>query len=344
VGKEPAGQLPAHDDIVKAPTDNIEAYNLYLKGRYHWNKSNPDDIKKAITAFEKAIELDPGFAPAYCMLSYCYSFLGSSGMVPYAEAFSKAKDCTLKAIEIDPHHAESHLSLATIKFMQNWDFAGAEASIQKARDLGLNSSLLNQIDGMLMIALNRADDAVRKIESALKQEPLSLTMMCMLGEAYSFAGRFHDALAQYDKVIELDPTFRRAFEGKGFTYLALGDYENAVQNLETYQGMIGHPLKGLGGLGYAYGISGNKEKALECLRKTQQREESEPGVNMNLEYALINAGLGDFNTAFNHLSKIYEQRSSVVCFGMIYCMRYPIMDELKSDPRFQLLIGQMGLD
>ncbi len=338
------GQPASHEEIVKAPTDNIEAYNLYLKGRFHWNKSNPEDIGKAITAFEKAIELDPDFAPPYCMLSYCYSYLGSSGRLPYAEAFSKAKDFTLKAIDIDPHHAESHLSLATIKFMQNWDFKGAEASIQKARDLGLNSALLNQIDGMLMIALNRASDAVVKIENALKQEPLSLTMMCMLGEAYSFGGQFQDALAQYDKVIELDPNFRRAFEGKGFAYLALGDYENAVHYLETYQRMIGSPLKGLGGLGYAYGVSGNKEKALDCLRKTQEREETEAGVNLNLEYTLIRAGLGDYDTAFEHLCKIYEQRSSVVCFGMIYCMRYPIMGELKSDPRFTRLIGQMGLD
>lgn len=344
VDNMPPGQHVTHEEIVKAPTDNIEAYNLYLKGRFHWNKSNPEDIDKAITAFEKAIELDPDFAPPYCMLSYCYSYLGSSGRLPYAVAFSKAKDFTLKAIEIDPHHAESHLSLATIKFMQNWDFKGAEASIQKARDLGLNSAVLNQIDGMLMIALNRASDAVDKIENALKQEPLSLTMMCMLGEAYSFGGRFHEALAQYDKVIELDPNFRRAFEGKGFTYLALGDYENAVHYLEIYQKMIGNPLKGLGGLGYAYGISGNKEKALDCLKRTQEREVIETGVNLNLEYTLIRAGLGDYDTAFEHLRKIYEQRSSVVCFGMIYCMRYPIMGELKSDTRFKQLIANMGLE
>ena len=342
--KTGSSQQAVEEPLVKAPTENLEAYNLYLKGRYHWNESNPEEIKKAIIDFEKAIQLDPSFAAPYCMLSYCYSYLGSSGMLPYTEAFSKAKDCTLKAIEIDPYHAESHLSLATIKFMQNWDFQGAEASIQKARDLGLNSSLLNQIDGMLMIALNRASEAVVKIENALKQEPLSLTMMCMLGEAYSFAGQFEDALAQYDKVIELDPNFRRAFEGKGFTYLALGDDENAIQNLEEYQKRIGNPLKGLGGLGYAYGISGNKEKALECLKKTQQREETDAGVNLNLEYTLIRAGLGDYNMAFEHLHKIYEQRSSVVCFGMIYCMRYPILKELKSDLRFKQLVEKMGLN
>jgi TolB-like protein/class 3 adenylate cyclase/Tfp pilus assembly protein PilF len=342
--KEQTSQRAEQVEIVKAPTDNIEAYNLFLKGRFHWNKSNPDDIKKAVVAFEKAIELDPDFARPYCMLSYCYSFMGSAGIVPYAEAFSKAKDCTLKAIEIDPNHAESYLSLATIKFMQNWDFQGAGLSIQRARDLGLNSSELNQIDGMLLIAQGRFKEAVEKIERALKQEPLSLSMMCLLADAYAFAKRFDDALAQYDKVIELDPNFRRAYEGKGFTYLAEGKTGLAIENLEQYQRRIGHPLKGLGALGYAYGIGGNRERALECLEKTQQREQSEKGINLNLEYALIRSGLGEYDKAFDHLKNIYEHRSNVVCLGMIYCVRYPILQELKSDIRFKQLTSKMGLN
>jgi len=123
------------ENVVKSPTENIDAYNLYLKGRYYWNKSNPEDIRRAIDTFEEAIRLDPNFALPYCSLSYCYSFLGSSGILPPSEAYPKAKDYTLKAIELDPNHAESHLSLATIKFYHNWDFDGAEVSLNKAHDL-----------------------------------------------------------------------------------------------------------------------------------------------------------------------------------------------------------------
>jgi TolB-like protein/Tfp pilus assembly protein PilF len=340
---EPGTQASKEPSVVVASTDNVEAYNLYLKGRFHRNKSHPEDIHKAIGAFEQAIALDPEFASAYCMLSYCYSFLGSAGVVPKAEAFSKAKDYTLRAIEIDPNHAESHLSHATIKFMQNWDFAGASASIQKAKSLGLNSSELHQLDGMVLVAQGRFNEAVDRIEEALKREPLSLSMRCMLGDAYSFARRFDEALEQYDKVLELEPNFRRAYEGKGFVYLAKYDPENAIRFLEQYQKMIGHPLKGLGGLGYAYGLAGYHDKALDCLARTQERERTEPGINMSLEYALINAGLGEINKSFEYLNSLYEQRSSVVCIGMIYCARYPILDEIKADPRFQQFMQSMGL-
>lgn len=138
--------------VVHPSTANIEAYNLYLQGRYHWAKSNPEDIRKAVKNFEEAISIDPGFALAYCALSYCYSFMGSAGLMPPTEAYPKAKDYTLKAIELDPNHPESHLSLASIKFFHNWDFDGAEASINKALSLSLNSSLVNQVHGWLLIA------------------------------------------------------------------------------------------------------------------------------------------------------------------------------------------------
>jgi TolB-like protein/Tfp pilus assembly protein PilF len=339
---------PKHPETTPRPahaiTENVEAYNLYLKGRFHWNKSNPDDIKKAITAFEAAIRIDPGFAAAYCMLSHCYSFMGSTGAMPYAEAFGKAKDLTLQAIEQDPSHAESHLSLASIKFLQNWDFAGAEISLKKARALGLNSSLLNEIEGTLLIALGRFVDAVEKIEDALKQEPLSLSLMCMLADAYAFAGRFEDAIAQYDKAIEMDPNFRRAFEGKGLTYLAMRNLDLAIENLNRYQKLIGHPLKGQATLGHAYALAGRMDEARECLEKTVQREKENPGINLNLEYAFLYAGFGEYDRAVSHFVKIYEQRTNVVCIGMIYCIRFPILKELKSKTQFKELLTKMGLD
>ena len=328
----------------KAPTENLEAYNLYLKGRFYWNKSTPEDTSKAIKTFEAAIALDPEFALPYCMLSHCYSFMGSSGLMPYAEAFSKAKDSTLRAIEIDPNHAESHLSLATIKFLQNWDFSGAELSLDKARDLGLNSSLLNQIHGLLLITKGRYEEAIDKVEEALSQEPTSLSLMCMLGDAFSFARRFEKALAEYDKVIEMDPNFRRAYEGKGLVYLATENFEQAVQYLDQYQKLIGDPLKGLAGLGYAHARAGNLDKAHECLLKTQQREKTDVGVDLNIDYALLYAGLGEYDKTVDFIATTYAQRTGVVCTGMIYCIRYPILHELKSDARFRELTAKMGLE
>ncbi len=330
--------------IKKAPTGNPEAYNLYLKGRYHWNKSNPEDIIKAIKNFEDAINIDPGFALPYCSLSYCYSFMGSSGLMPPAEAFSKAKDYTLKAIELDPNHPESHLSMATIKFFHNWDFEGAEISLNNAVSLNLNSSLINQVHGWFLIAKGNFEKAIEKMEQALLLDPLSLPIISNLADAYAFAGRFEEAHEQYDKAIEMDPLYRRAFEGKGMLYLACGEYEKAIDNFMHYHKLIGHPLKGLSSLGHAYAMAGQKEKAFECLEKLKQREESEPGILLHMDYAFLYAGLKDNDKALHYLNKTFDERMGIACLGMIFCIRYPMLNELRSDKRFIELTKKMKID
>lgn len=334
----------AKEPIIKPPTENIDAYNLYLKGRYYWNKSNPEDIRRAIKTFEEVISIDPGFALAYCSLSYCYSFLGSAGLMPPAEAYPKAKDYTLKAIELDPNHAESHLSLATIKFFHNWDFDGAENSLNKALSLSLNSSLINQVHGWFLIAKGDFDKAIEKMEQALILDPLSMPLMSNLADAYSFAARFDEALAQYDKIIEMDPSYRRGFEGRGMIHLARGEYEKAIKDLEQYHKLVGHPLKGLSGLAHAHALAGRTEKAMEYLEKLKEREISEPGVILHMDYAFIYSGLKNYDQAFYHFNKAYEKRMGIACLGMIFCVRFPMQKELKSDPRFKELTGKMGMD
>ena len=119
--KENFAPVNDHEPIIKAPTENIDAYNLYLKGLYHWNRSKPEEIDKAIKNFEEAVKIDSKYANAYCALSYCYSLKGSSGWMSITEAYAKAKDFALKAIELDPNNPNSHLSLGTIKFFHNWE-------------------------------------------------------------------------------------------------------------------------------------------------------------------------------------------------------------------------------
>jgi adenylate cyclase len=342
--KENFSEVKKHVPIVKALTENLDAYNLYLKGRFYWNKSNPEDIRRAIDTFEEVISIDPGFALPYCALSYCYSFLGSTGLIPPAQAFPKAKDYTLKAIELDPNHAESHLSLATIKFFHNWDFDGAEISLNKALSLSLNSSLINQVHGWFLIAKGDFENAIEKMQQAVILDPLSLPLMSNLADAYSFARRFDEALAQYDKIIEMDPNYRRGFEGRGMIFLAKGENEKAIKDFEKYHSLVGNPLKGVSSLGHAYATAGQTDKALECLEKLRKREETEPGVVLHMDYAFLYTGLKDFDKAFYYLNKTYEQRIGIACLGMIFCIRYPMLKELKSDHRFKELITRMKLE
>jgi tetratricopeptide (TPR) repeat protein len=197
-----------------------------------------------------------------------------------------------------PNHAESHLSLATIKFFHNWDFDGAEASLNKALSLSLNSSLINQVHGWFLIAKGDFIKAIEKMEQAVTLDPLSLPLMSNLGDAYSFAGRFEEALAQYDKIIEMDPTYRRGFEGRGMIYLAKNEHEKAIKDFEQYHKLIGNPLKGLSSLGHAYAAAGHTDKAFECLEKLKQREIAEPNTILHMDYAFLYSGLKDFDQAF----------------------------------------------
>jgi adenylate cyclase len=333
------------EQIIKPSTVNLDAYNLHLKGLYHWGKSNPEEMRKAISAFEEAIQLDPKFVLPYCNLSYCYSYLGSSGVLPRQDAFAKANHFTLKAIELDPNHPESYLAMAIIRFFHHWDFKGAQDCIQKAIALGLKSALLHQIHGMLLIALGHFDQAVEKMTLALKQDPLSLPLMSQLADAYSFSGQFDKAIEQYDKVIEIDPNYRRAFEGKGYVYIAEKKYPQAIENLERYHSMVGHPLKGLSALAHAYALNGQTDKAYECIEKIKQRQQLEPNVNFDLDFAFIYSGLGDYDKAYYHLNRTYDQRMGIACTGIISCIRYPLINEgLRADPRYIELLHRIGVD
>jgi adenylate cyclase len=341
--KENFGGPEKKEHIIKPSTTNIDAYNLYLKGRFYWNKSNPEDIKRSIKNLEEAIAIDPSFALPYCALSYCYSFMGSAGLIPPGEAYPKAKDYTLKAIELDPNHAESYLSLAAIKFYHNWDFDGAEASLEKALSLSLNSSLINQVHGWYLIAKGDFEKAIEKMQQAVQLDPLSLPLICNLADAYAFADRFDEAIEQYNKAIEMDPLFRRGFEGRGMVYLIKKETDKAIRDLEQYHKLIGNPLKGLTTLGHAYAVTGQKEKALEFIERLKEREKKDPGVLLSIDYAFIYLGLKDYDKAFHFLNKSYEQRMGIACLGMIFCIRYPMLKEMRSDPRFKELTDKMGL-
>ncbi len=330
--------------LIKPPTDNLEAYNLYLKGRFYWNKSTPEDIKKAIQHLEEAIRIDPEFSLAHCALSYCYSFLGSSGQLPPTLAYPKAKDHTLKAIELDPNHAESHLSLASIKFYHNWDFEGAGVSLNKALSLSLNSSLVNQVHGWFLIATGEFEKAIEKMKQAVSLDPLSLPLICNLADAFAFANRFDEAVEHYSRAIEMDANYRRAYEGRGLVYLVNKELEKALSDLEKYHQLIGNPLKGLTSLGHAYAVAGQTEKAMDCIEKLKLREKQEPGSLFYIDYAFIYLGLKDYDNAFYYLNKSYEQRAGIACLGMIFCIRYPMMKEMRSDPRFKKLTDKMGIE
>jgi len=182
------------------------------------------------------------------------------------------------------------------------------------------------------------------MEQAVVLDPLSLPLMSNLGDAYSFAGRFEEALVQYDKIIEMDSYLPAWVRREGNDLSCQSWIWKGCQRFEQYHKLIGNPLKGLSSLGHAYAAAGHTDKAIECLEKLKEREKVEPNTVLHMDYAFLYSGLKDFDKAFFHLNKTYEQRMGIACLGMIFCIRYPMLKELKSDQRFKELTRKMGID
>ncbi|MCK5279912.1 MAG: tetratricopeptide repeat protein, partial [Cyclobacteriaceae bacterium] len=334
------------DDVnqkVNLPIENLEAYNKFLKGKFYWNKGNPEDVRRAMNYFEKAIKDEPEFSLPYCALSNCLSYLGSCGQIAPKIAYSKAKENAIKALELDGDHAESHLSLAMIKFFQYWDWEGAKQSLKTAFDLNLDSATIHDVHGMLLIVTGKLEEAIEATKKAVERDPLSLNLIRNLGDAYFCAEEYDHALVQYEKALELDPSYRSALECKGLIYLSKGELEKAIKWLKKYKKLVVHPLKGFTTLGFAYGISGMKDDALACMDKLNQREAEEENLLLDIDKAVIYAGLENYDMVYHHLNVAYNNRLGITCIGMIHIITNPIFKGLRKDRRFVELLSKMGL-
>jgi TolB-like protein/class 3 adenylate cyclase/Tfp pilus assembly protein PilF len=167
--------------IIEQQTTNAEAHQLYLKGLHHWNKRDPESVIKASELFNQALEIDAGYSSAQCALSYCYSFLGSCGVVSPTDAYSKALNFAMQAIEINPRNAEAHLAIANLKFYHYWDWKGTQQSLDKAAALGLTSSDFYHSYGLFNAAMGNHQAGISKMQQALEMDPLSNPVMAMLG-------------------------------------------------------------------------------------------------------------------------------------------------------------------
>ena len=330
--------------IIQRTTQNTEAYNLYLKGLYLFNKWNPDDIQKAAATFEEVTRIDPSFSSAFCSLSHCYSFLGSCGIMSPVEAYSKAHEFALKAVEENVSQAESHLALAMIRFFHIWDWKGTKASLDKAIDLGLDSGLLNQIYSLYLATTGDISEAIRRMEKAVQLDPLSLPLICMLGHMYIFNEQFEKAILQYEQALELDPSFRGAVESKGIALLCMSRFDKAIDTFNQYQIMTNHPQKGVTGLGIAYAETGALDKYQECYDKLLLRQKNEPGVSLEMDLAIMHCGIKEYDKAIEYLQKVFDKRFGIVCTGMVFILRCPYFRPLWGKSGFRQLVDRMGLN
>jgi serine/threonine protein kinase/tetratricopeptide (TPR) repeat protein len=323
--------------LTKRHTENVEAYQLYLRGLYHWNKWDEENLNKSLEYFEKAIQTDPAYALAYAGMSHAYGVLGFYGYRRPKDALPKAKAAALKAIEMDDSIAEAHAALGAIHTLYDWDWAAAERECQRSLELNPKLADTRHIYSMYLQVVSRFDEGIEQMKKAQELDPLSLLIGWNVGDAFYAARRYDEAIEQYRKALELDPDFAVAHGTLGLSYVHKGMYKEGIAELQKSLALSGKTAQGLAWLAYGYGASGNRagaQKALDDLKDLSKQRYVSPDY-----MAMAYTGLGERDQAFEWLHKAVDERSNTVAF----LKAEPIYDSLRSDPRYAEVARRIGL-
>jgi serine/threonine-protein kinase len=325
------------EKITKRYTENVEAYNLYKKGRYFWNKRTEEEMMKAIEYFEKAIETDPNYTLAYVGLADSYNIMPWYAAFPPTEAYPKAKELALKALELDETLAEAHISFAFAKMIYDWDWQGAEQRFKRAIALNPNYATAHHWYAMCLIRIGRIDEALKEIRRALELDPLSLIINADLGWLLYYARNYDQSIEQILKTLEINNNFMTAYLYLGQNYLQKGMHEEAIVEYQKGTKLSYSPSL-LTYLGHAYGVVGKKNEALKILEKWQKQSKGKYASAYLT--ALIYVGLGEKDHAFKWLQKAYEERDN----WLSYLKMDPAFDRVQTDPRYIALLKKIGLE
>lgn len=325
--------------VAKRYTENVEAYQLYLKGHFYLNKRNEESLKRGIDYFQQAIATDPHYALAYSGLADSYSTLGSvfvSAMLP-REAMVNMKSVAQKALELDDTLAEAHTSLADAKFRGDWDWSGAEREFKRALELNPNYAEGHQLYAQYLVAMGRFEESIAEGKRAQALDPVSPRASSQLGFNYYCARQYDHAIEECRQALDLDPNFLFAHWVLGLAYANKSMYEQAIAESRKAIEVSGHGPGAVGVLGYVYGASGRRDEAqqvLDELKELAKRRYVSP-----FSVAAIYARLGDKDAAFEWLEKAYLDGA----YGMLFLKVAPEWDGFRSEPRFQDVMRRVGL-
>lgn len=326
------------EQLVKAQTNNVEAYTLYLKAIHYWNKLTPADTKKGIECLEQALMLEPEYARAYALLAGAYSYLGASGQIDPVKAFSLVHEYSDKALALDRNIAEGYMAKGSAYLLYEWKFNKAYECLQKAKELNPGLSETAQLLAYYYVSIGEKSEAIKTLEEALKKDPLSPVVNHYLTEAYIYNEQYDDAINQANKILEVYPQMRATIEMKAWAIGMKGDWETALPLFMEVHKLTGHPLKGLTGLGYAYAKLGQTEKAMECIHKLEQREIEYPESLLEGDFVTIYTGLGNLDKIFYYINKGIEKRHGPVKFYLAH----PMYNFIRSDPRYLEVEKKIG--
>ena len=326
--------------IARNHTENTEAYRLYLKGRHHWNKRKPDDIKKSVEYFRQAIDADPTYALAHAALGEAYILFSNYGVSSGKEAYPKARAAAAKAIEIDPSLAEAHTVMATVLHAHDWKFAEAEAEWQRALDLNPNYATARQWYAEHLMEMGRFREALVEMRRAQELDPLSLIINGLVGMNLHLNGQHEAALEQLKKTVEMDPNFPRTHFFLSTVYQGIGRYEEAVDEFAKGVVLNGAPPERTAEL--AAKIKAAARAGGERAYSRAMAEAMETNASTAVPPAPFLAAYwikaGETDKAFQVLENAYQKRDD-----SILMIKGPGLDPVKSDPRYADLVRRIGL-
>jgi len=313
-----------------------KAYQLYLEGRYFWNKRTEEGLRRSIEYFQQAITEDGLFAPAYAGLADSYVLLDSYGVEPASQAYPVAKATALRALQLDDSLAEAHASLGMVYFYYEWNWSEAAKEFKRAIALNPNYALAHSWYALNLGAMGRYDEAIDQVRRAQVLDPLSLEINTVVGRIFYLSRQYSRSVDAYRKVIDLDPQYARAHTRLGMTFAAEGAFVDAIHEFEEAQRLSGSDPYMEGLLGYAYARSGDSVRARKLLQELTQRSRRQDVRAFSM--ALILIGLGEHDQALTWLRKSYQDRSS----SMAYAKTEPLLDPVRADPRFAALLHEIG--
>jgi eukaryotic-like serine/threonine-protein kinase len=323
--------------LSKGDTDNTEAYQLYLKGRYYWNKRTEEAVAKAFDYYKQASDKDPAYALAYDGLADCLIAQAWYSFRPSKDVYPEAKAAARKALELDESLSEAHASLAFVLTNYDWDWPSAEKEYKRAIELNPRYAIAHHWHSDLLAAMGKLDESFNEEKRAQELDPLSLIINTWLGWRLFFLKRYDQAIDQYRKALELDPNFVPAHWQLGLAYEQKAMYVEAIAEFQTATTLSGRSPLYTASLAHAYAVGGNRGEVRKLL--DELNEVSKRRYVPSYQLAVVYAGLDEKDSAFRLLENAYAERSG----SLIYLNRDPRLRDLHSDPRFADLVHRIGL-
>jgi Tfp pilus assembly protein PilF len=328
--------------LARKPTENVEAYRLYLLGLHYWWQWSEAGMSNALRSFQRAIEIEPDYAPGHAGLALAYVFSSTwVGPVPASEGAPKVKAAAQRAIQLDSTLADAHVALGYARMAFDWDWAGAKKEFERALELSPRSSLALDGYANVLVPRGRFEEALVVMNQALESDPLSPALHADLGWTYWVAGQFDQAIPHYRTVLELDPNFHVAREQLGWCYLFTGKTAEALAQFQTVaQAEPDRPWT-RASLAYAYGVTGQRDRAMEVLKDLEQLSQKEAAQKRPVwlvPQAIAHLGLGQTNKALQLIEQACQERESWI----IVNVAEPPLAPLRNEPRFQAVRKKLG--